>query len=59
MDDRKTRIEKLSERFKPDAGRSKRSAKQRERRSYYLVGANLIALSFEGSGCFRLHPIVS
>jgi cobalamin-dependent methionine synthase I len=36
MDDRKTRIAKLSERFKPDAGRSKRSAKQRERRSYYL-----------------------
>jgi hypothetical protein len=25
----------------------------------YVVGANLIAPSFEGSGCFRLHPIVS
>jgi hypothetical protein len=36
MDDRKTRITKLSERFKPHAGRPKRSSKQRERRSYYL-----------------------
>ena len=36
MDDRKTRIAKLSERFKPQTGRPKRSAKQRERRSYYL-----------------------
>jgi len=36
MDDRKTRITKLSERFKPHTGRPKRSSKQRERRSYYL-----------------------
>lgn len=36
MDDRKTRIAKLSERFKPHTGRPKRSSKQRERRSYYL-----------------------
>jgi hypothetical protein len=36
MDDRKTRIAKLSERFKPHTGRQKLSSKQRERRSYYL-----------------------
>ena len=36
MDDRKTRIAKLSERFKPQTGRHKLSPKQRERRSYYL-----------------------
>ena len=36
MDDRKTRIAKLSERFKPQAGRQKNSPKQRERKSYYL-----------------------
>ena len=36
MDDRKTRIAKLSERFKPHTGRHKLSPKQRERRSYYL-----------------------
>jgi hypothetical protein len=36
MDDRKTRIAKLSERFKPHTGRPKLSAKERERRSYYL-----------------------
>ena len=36
MDDRKKRITKLSERFKPHTGRPKRSSKQRERRSYYL-----------------------
>ena len=36
MDDRKTRIAKLSERFKPQTGRTKLSSKQRERRSYYL-----------------------
>jgi hypothetical protein len=36
MDDRKTRIAKLSERFKPHTGRPKLSTKQRERRSYYL-----------------------
>jgi hypothetical protein len=36
MDDRKTRIAKLSERFKPHAGRQKISPKQRERKSYYL-----------------------
>ena len=36
MDDRKTRIAKLSERFKPQTKRAKLSPKQRERRSYYL-----------------------
>jgi hypothetical protein len=36
MDDRKTRIAKLSERFKPQTGRQKLSPKQRERKSYYL-----------------------
>ena len=36
MEDRKTRIEKLSERFKPQTGRQKLSPKQRERKSYYL-----------------------
>ena len=36
MDDRKTRIAKLSERFKPQTGRQKHSPKQRERKSYYL-----------------------
>ena len=36
MDDRKTRIAKLSERFKPQTGRPKLSPKQRERKSYYL-----------------------
>ena len=36
MEDRKTRIAKLSERFKPPAGRPKRAPKQRQRRSFYL-----------------------
>jgi hypothetical protein len=36
MDDRKTRIAKLSERFKPQTRRQKLSPKQRERKSYYL-----------------------
>jgi hypothetical protein len=36
MEDRKTRIAKLSERFKPQTGRQKHSPKQRERKSYYL-----------------------
>jgi hypothetical protein len=36
MEDRKSRIAKLSERFKPHAGRPKVSSKERERRSYYL-----------------------
>lgn len=36
MEDRKTRIAKLSERFKPHTGRPKLSPKERERRSYYL-----------------------
>ena len=36
MDDRKSRIAKLSERFKPQTGRQKLSPKQRERKSYYL-----------------------
>jgi hypothetical protein len=36
MEDRKTRIAKLSERFKPHTGRPKLSTKERERRSYYL-----------------------
>jgi len=36
MEDRKTRIAKLSERFKPQTGRQKLSPKQRERKSYYL-----------------------
>jgi hypothetical protein len=36
MDDRKSRINKLSERFKVRPGRPKQSAKERERRSYYL-----------------------
>ena len=36
MDDRNTRIAKLSERFKKQPGRQKLSRKQRERKSYYL-----------------------
>jgi hypothetical protein len=36
MDDRKSRISKLSERFKDRPGRPKQSQKDRERRSYYL-----------------------
>jgi hypothetical protein len=36
MEDRKSRIAKLSERFKPHSGRPKLSPKERERRSYYL-----------------------
>jgi hypothetical protein len=36
MEDRKSRIARLSERFKPHAGRLKVSPKERERRSYYL-----------------------
>jgi hypothetical protein len=36
MEDRKSRIARLSERFKPHAGRPKVSPKERERRSYYL-----------------------
>jgi hypothetical protein len=36
MDDRKSRISKLSERFKNRPGRPKRTQKDRERRSYYL-----------------------
>ena len=36
MDDRRSRISKLSERFKDRPGRQKQSAKERERRSYYL-----------------------
>lgn len=36
MEDRKTRIAKLSERFKPHAGRPTRAPKQRQRRSFYL-----------------------
>ena len=40
MEDQKTRIAKLSERFKPHAGgenaRSKPTARKRERRSFYL-----------------------
>ena len=36
MEDRKSRIEKLSERFKPHTGRPRQSSKDRERRSYYL-----------------------
>jgi hypothetical protein len=39
MEDRKSRISKLSERFKDRAGRPKQSAKDRERRSYYLDAA--------------------
>jgi hypothetical protein len=38
-DDRKLRINKLSERFKERVGRSKNLAKDRERRSYYLDAA--------------------
>jgi hypothetical protein len=36
MDDRKSRIAKLSERFKLHGTRTKQSPKERERRSYYL-----------------------
>ena len=36
MDDRKSRISKLSERFKSRPGRPKQTQKDRERRSYYL-----------------------
>jgi hypothetical protein len=36
MDDRKQRIDKLSERFKERSGRPKLSAKDRARRSFYL-----------------------
>ena len=36
MDDRKSRISKLSERFKNRPGRQKQTQKDRERRSYYL-----------------------
>ena len=36
MEDRKSRISKLSERFKDRAGRPKQAAKERERKSYYL-----------------------
>jgi hypothetical protein len=36
MDNRKTRISKLSERFKGRTGRPKQTVKDRERRSYYL-----------------------
>jgi hypothetical protein len=36
MDDRRSRISKLSERFKDRPGRQKQSAKERERRSYCL-----------------------
>ena len=36
MDDRKSRISKLSERFKNRPGRPKQTQKDRERRSYYL-----------------------
>ncbi len=36
MDDRKSRISKLSERFKQRPGRPKQAVKERERRSYYL-----------------------
>ena len=36
MDDRKQRIDKLSERFKERSGRPKQPAKDRARRSFYL-----------------------
>jgi hypothetical protein len=36
MEDRKQRINKLSERFKERSGRPKQSAKDRARRSFYL-----------------------
>jgi len=36
MEDRKTRIAKLSERFKPHGAEPKKSPKQRQRRSFYL-----------------------
>jgi hypothetical protein len=54
MEDRKTRIAKLSERFKPQTGRQKLSPKQRERKSYYLdteIGLD------HGVGHFRLLSI--
>ncbi len=38
-DDRKLRINKLSERFKERVGRPKQIGKDRERRSYYLDAA--------------------
>ena len=36
MEDRKTRIAKLSERFKPHGNELKKPQRQRQRRSYYL-----------------------
>jgi hypothetical protein len=38
MEDRKTRISKLSERFKPHTDQPTKPARQRERRSFYLAG---------------------
>ena len=36
MDDRKARIQKLSERFKPQAIRRQSATRERQRRSFYL-----------------------
>lgn len=36
MDDRKARIQKLSERFKPQANRRQSATRERQRRSFYL-----------------------
>jgi hypothetical protein len=36
MDDRKARIQKLSERFKPQPSRRQSSPRERQRRSFYL-----------------------
>src|SRR4051794_27725808 len=37
MEDRKTRIAKLSERFKPQVNTPKKASRLRQRRSYYLA----------------------
>lgn len=47
MDDRQSRISKLSERFKPHTGRPKQANKERERRSLYLDVALLERLDAE------------
>ena len=36
MDDRKARIQKLSERFKPQPSRRQSASRERQRRSFYL-----------------------
>jgi hypothetical protein len=47
MDDRQTRIAKLSERFKPHTSRPKLGTRERERRSFYLDVAVMARLDEE------------